>query len=186
MQSKFKKNYVKYSKLNTQFRFSKFEFRIESHYRWQLFCHRWLFVCRQMCIVIKTSENFICVVKFEFLSVCLSTKDRNVKQKDRKNSEKRVNKYRCEFIEIFLDCFKFECLTFNRNVEEELVLYDSFDASNECVFCRTNVDNTVDLGKKITVGDTTVHHFCLVRKRANIERQNWFISKEIHCILIYS
>lgn len=33
-------------------------------------------------------------------------------------------------------------------MEEELVLYDSFDASNECVFCRTNVDNTVDLGKK--------------------------------------
>lgn len=99
MQSKFKNKLCKI--FNTQFRFSKFEFRIESHYRWQLFCHRWLFVCRQMCIVIKTSENFICVVKFEFLSVCLSTKDRNVKQKDRKNSEKKVNKYDANSLKYF-------------------------------------------------------------------------------------
>lgn len=47
----------------------------------------------------------------------------------------------------------------------ELPLYESFeeDPSLDCVLCKQHLDNPIEFGKKITLYDVTVHHFCLVR-----------------------
>lgn len=45
---------------------------------------------------------------------------------------------------------------------EELALYDSLDEGHECVLCRSNVDDVINFGKKLTIGTVTAHHFCVV------------------------
>lgn len=44
----------------------------------------------------------------------------------------------------------------------ELPLYSSMEEAKPCSFCGKELDDPVKLGKKVTVGDITAHHFCLV------------------------
>lgn len=52
------------------------------------------------------------------------------------------------------------------NDNEELPLYNSFEendgADSECVLCGQKVDDPVEFGKKVSMHNITVHHFCLV------------------------
>lgn len=46
----------------------------------------------------------------------------------------------------------------------DLPHYRSFDESEEakCILCKTNVDDPIEYGDKVTYGDVTIHHFCAV------------------------
>lgn len=45
----------------------------------------------------------------------------------------------------------------------ELELYNSFEEENTscCIFCKRDTNNPLKLGNKVTIGETTAHHFCL-------------------------
>lgn len=51
----------------------------------------------------------------------------------------------------------------------ELALYTSFEEEIEenCILCGTAENKPLDLGKKVTFGEITVHHFCLVSSTCN-------------------
>lgn len=46
----------------------------------------------------------------------------------------------------------------------ELALYTSFDEEQDekCVLCGIADDKPIEFGKKITIDEITVHHFCMV------------------------
>lgn len=46
---------------------------------------------------------------------------------------------------------------------DELEPYNSFeDDSPECLFCRQSTNDTIQLGKKLSVDGITAHHYCMV------------------------
>lgn len=45
---------------------------------------------------------------------------------------------------------------------DELELYNSIEEDDACVLCGQSDDDPFEFGKKITIDDITVHHFCAV------------------------
>lgn len=43
-------------------------------------------------------------------------------------------------------------------------MYTSFEeeVAKDCILCGQNTDDTIQFGRKITINDLTVHHYCLV------------------------
>lgn len=65
------------------------------------------------------------------------------------------------------------------NDNDELPLYSSFEETvAECVLCGSSEDIPMELGKKITVDDVTVHHFCLVSEMKMT--LDWTICYSVH------
>lgn len=88
-----------------------------------------------------------------------------------------------EIIVIFTDSFWFsDC--------DELQLYNSIEEDDDsCILCGESDDDPIEFGKKVTVDDITVHHFCLVSIRFGFGRlycQKWNLSvldRKIACEL---
>lgn len=45
---------------------------------------------------------------------------------------------------------------------DELELYNSIEEDDACVLCGHSDDDPIKFGKKMTIDDITVHHFCAV------------------------
>lgn len=52
-------------------------------------------------------------------------------------------------------------LTFSDECEE-LELYTSFEEIDACILCGQSDDDPIELGKKMTKDNITIHHFCAV------------------------
>lgn len=76
---------------------------------------------------------------------------------------------RISFIHFFSIC--------SLNQNDELPLYNSIVEDDECVLCRSDIDEPSEFGKKKSVEDITVHHFCLVSSDFLVKNQEMYLYK---------
>lgn len=60
--------------------------------------------------------------------------------------------------------FAFAPYIITKMTESDLPHYKSFVEVEEakCILCKTNVDDPIEYGNKVTYGDIMIHHFCAV------------------------